>query len=133
MNSQLNKEEDRRDYGALHKMLMILEDKDPTLRLSARSWLQDSKLDYSRIIDPLLKEFMSNSQMFRSISGQLFYEKEYNADYVKENFEKLRNIILTTQEEFMEYILVSSYTEYIESQFCKVKDIMEVDVILGSQ
>ena len=30
---------DGRDYDALHKMLMILEDKDPTLRLSARSWL----------------------------------------------------------------------------------------------
>ena len=77
-------------------MLMILEDKDPTLRLAARSWLQDSKSDYSRIIDPLLKEFMSNSQMFRSISGQLFYEENYNAEYVKENFTKLRNIILTT-------------------------------------
>ena len=51
----------RRDYDALHKMLMILEDKDPTLRLSARSWLQDSKSNYSRIIDPLLKEFMSNN------------------------------------------------------------------------
>ena len=77
-------------------MLLILEDKDPTLRLSARSWLQDSKSDYARIIDPLLKEFMANNQMFRSYSGQLFYEDKYNADFIKENFTKLRNIILTT-------------------------------------
>ena len=54
---------------ALHEMLEVLEDNDPTLRLSARSWLQDSKKDYYRIIDPLLKEFMQNSHMFRSFSG----------------------------------------------------------------
>lgn len=93
---RVNVSEGRRDYDALHKMLMILEDKDPTLRLSARSWLQDPKSDYSRIIDPLIREFMSNNQMFRSITGQLFYEAEFNAEYVKENFTKLRNIILTT-------------------------------------
>lgn len=102
-----------RDYNALHKMLMILEDKDPTLRLSARSWLQDSKSNYSRIIDPLLKEFMSNNQMFRSFSGQLFYEDKYNTEYVKENFQKLRNIILTTQEEFIKYVVLEEYTDYI--------------------
>ena len=91
-------------------MLMILEDKDPTLRLSARSWLQDSKSDYSRIIDPVLKEFMSNNKMFRSFSGQLFYEGAYNADYVTENFTKLRNIILTTQEEFIKYIVLTKHS-----------------------
>lgn len=51
---------------------------------------------------------------------------------MKENFAKLRNIILTTQEEFIEYILVNKYTDYIEGEFSKIKDIMEVDVILGS-
>ena len=95
-------------------MLMILEDRDPTLRLSARSWLQDSKYDYSRIIDPLLKEFMTNNKMFRSFSGQLFYEDKYNAGYVKENFQKLRNIILTTQEEFIKYVVLEEYTDYIK-------------------
>lgn len=114
-------------------MLMILEDKDPTLRLSARSWLQESKSNYSRIIDPLLKEFMSNSQMYRSITGQLFYEQTYNATYVKENFAKLRNIILTTQEEFMEYILVSEYTDYIADQFSQTKQLMEVDVLISPE
>ena len=95
-------------------MLMILEDKDPTMRLGARSWLQESKNDFSRIIDPLLKEFMRNCDQYRNQeNGQLVYEKGYNAEYVVDNFGKLKNIILTTQEDFMEYILVSPYTEYI--------------------
>ena len=75
---------------------MILEDKDPSLRLATRSWLQESSSDFSRILDPILKELMCNNKMFRSFTGQLFYEQEYNANYVKDNFTKLRNIILMT-------------------------------------
>ena len=101
-------------------MLMILEEKDPTLRLSARSWLQDSKSDYSRIIDPLLKELILENLMFRSFSGQLFYESGYNALYIKENFTKLRNIILTTQEEFIKYVVSTPYSENVENQFNEV-------------
>ena len=115
---------ERRNYDALHKMLMILEDKDPTLRLSARSWLQDSKSDYSRIIDPLLKEFMTNNSMFRSYSGQLYYEDKYNADYIKENFTKLRNIILTTQEEFIKYVVLEPYSDYVKEHFQSVYEIV---------
>ena len=132
----LNEEDEtnrRRDYDALHKMLEILEDKDPTLRLAARSWLQESRSDYCRIIDPLLKEFMSNSRMHRSVSGQLFHKKEYNAEYVKENFAKLKNIILTTQEEFVEYILLTDISDYIEEDFNKIKECMEVDEIISQQ
>jgi hypothetical protein len=72
-NEGFQSETEDRGYTALHEMLQILEDNDPTLRLSARSWLQDSKKNYDRIIDPLLKEFMKNNHMFRSFSGQLFY------------------------------------------------------------
>ena len=112
---------------------MILEDKDPTLRLSARSWLQDSKYKFERIIDPLMKEFMRNCNFYRSQTGRLFFEKPYNADYVKENFAKLKNILLTTQEEFMEYILVSPYTEYIGDEFEKIKECLEVKQILNPE
>lgn len=77
-------------------MLLILDDTDPTLRMKCRSWLQDSKTHFLRILDPLLKEFMDNNGMYRSGSGQLFYVKNYDADIVIENFSKMRNIILTS-------------------------------------
>lgn len=38
--------EDGKKYLALHKMLLILEDNDPTLRLSCKSWLSESKQSY---------------------------------------------------------------------------------------
>ena len=87
-----------RSYVALHQMLMILEDRDPTLRLKCRSWLQESKTHFLRILDPLLREFMDNNGMYRSGSGQLFYMKNYETDIIIENFSKMRNIILTTAD-----------------------------------
>lgn len=52
------KDTDLRRYVALHNMLHILEDNDPTLRLSCKSWLSESKNFYRRILDPLLEEFL---------------------------------------------------------------------------
>jgi hypothetical protein len=45
-------------------MINFLEDPDPTLRLSCRSWLSQSSSKYNRIIDPLIEEFIKYS-MFK--------------------------------------------------------------------
>jgi len=50
-------------------MLSILEDQDPTMRLSCRSWLSESKSAYLRILDPLLTEFIDNNKIFVSFTG----------------------------------------------------------------
>ena len=114
-----DQQEPERSYVALHNMLLILEDDDPSLRLACRSWLQESKTDYLRILDPLLKEFMDNNRMYKSFSGQLFFVNNYNSSIVIENFTKLRNIILTTQEEFVQYCVTQKHSSYISNQFKK--------------
>lgn len=83
-------------YCALHNMLDILEINDPTLRLSCRSWLAESRLSYNRILDPLMEEFMLQSKMFVSSSKQLFFLSDYDTQIITKNFSKLRNIILNT-------------------------------------
>ena len=55
--------------------------------------------------------------MSRSYTGQLFFEKEYNAEYVKENFTKLRNIILMTEADFVKYICLNKHSSDIEKDF----------------
>ena len=50
-------------------MLNILEDNDPTLRLSCKSWLSESKAFYRRILDPLIEEFLANSKVYATYSG----------------------------------------------------------------
>ena len=116
--------EKERSYVALHNMLLVLEDDDPTLRLACRSWLQESKADYLRIVDPLFKEFMDNNKMYKSFSGQLFFVNNYDSSIVIENFTKLRNIILTTQEEFVQYCVTTRCSNYITGQFKKRYQLM---------
>lgn len=76
------KDTDLRRYVALHNMLHILEDNDPTLRLSCKSWLSESKSFYRRILDPLLEEFLSNSKVFVTHSGQIFFYEPYETQIV---------------------------------------------------
>ena len=71
--SMMDSLDEERAYNALHKMLEILEDKDPTMRLSCRSWLSESKRDYHRILDPLLSEFMENKKLMVSFTGQCLF------------------------------------------------------------
>jgi hypothetical protein len=94
-------------------MLQILDDDDPTLRLSCRSWLSESKATFQRILDPILDEFMENNKVFKSFSGQIFFLENYVPKIVIENFGKLRNIILNTQSEFIYYIVTNSISDDI--------------------
>jgi len=94
-------------------MLHILEDNDPTLRLQCKGWLQESKLYYRRILDPLLEEFLVNSKVFVTLTGQIFFYENYETKIVIQNFGKLRNIILNTQEEMIYYIMGRQATDYI--------------------
>lgn len=89
-------------------MLKILDDQDPNMRLACRSWLSDSKNSYDRILDPILTEFMENNQI---------NEQTYNPNIVTENFSKLRNIILNTQSEFIEYIVTIEVSDSISKKF----------------
>jgi hypothetical protein len=101
-------------------MLHILEDNDPTLRLSCKSWLSESKQYYRRILDPLIEEFLQNSKVIVTYSGQLFFYKDYEAHIVIENFGKLRNIILNTQEEMIFYMMGRNATDYIANSFSEM-------------
>jgi len=112
-----HQDKEERSYVALHNMLVILEDQDPTMRLSCRSWLSESKNSYHRILDPLLTELMDKKIMFVSFTGQLFFLDNYETKIVIENFGKLRNIILNTQDEFIRYIVTTQTSQDIEKQF----------------
>jgi hypothetical protein len=90
------KDTTERRYGALHNVLHFLEQNDPTLRLSCKSWLSDSKYYYNRILNPLVEEFLLNSKVFVTFTKQIFFYDMYDTKIVIENFGKLRNIILNT-------------------------------------
>lgn len=78
-------------------MINFLEDTDPTLRLSCRSWLSQNHKQFMRILDPIIEEFILNSKFIQKPnSDNVYIESKFNTQYVIENFGKLRNIILNT-------------------------------------
>ena len=87
------------------------------MRLSCRSWLSDSKSAYLRILDPLLTEFIDNNKVFVSFTGQLFFMEGYETSIIIENFGKLRNIILNTQDELIKYLVTTKLSSFIQQMF----------------
>lgn len=63
-------EVNEKKYLAVHNMINFLEDPDPTLRLSCRSWLSQQSRIFCRILDPLIEEFLNNAS-FKLGSEQL--------------------------------------------------------------
>ena len=94
--------------------------------MSCRSWLTESQSFFLGILDPLLNEFMDNNQFFKSFTGQVFFlEENYVPKNVINNFRKLRNIILNTQSEFIQYIVEEEISEHINTDFQKQFDHIE--------
>ena len=83
------------------------------MRLACRSWLSDSRSAYVRILDPLLTEFIDNNKVFVSWSGQMFFMDGYDTQIIIENFGKLRNIILNTQDELIKYIVTTKLSTFL--------------------
>jgi hypothetical protein len=87
------------------------------MRLACRSWLSDSRSAYVRILDPLLTEFIDNNKVFVSWSGQMFFMDGYDTQIIIENFGKLRNIILNTQDELIKYIVTTKLSTFLSMIF----------------
>ena len=68
-------------------MIQFLEDNDPTLRLSCKSWLSQSSKQYNRILDPLIEEFIENSK-FKFIDEKNFELDTFESNvYIDGDFE----------------------------------------------
>ena len=108
-------------YLALHNMINFLEDADPTLRLSCRSWLSQSK-HFNRILDPIIEEFICNSNFKTTSENSVIINGNFETQYVIQNFGKLRNIILNTQDDIIEYMINKKCTDYVVENYKGMKD-----------
>jgi len=52
-----------------------------------------------------------------TLTGQLFFFENYETKIVIENFSKLRNIILNTKDEMIQYMMYRNVTEYVQKTF----------------
>jgi len=66
-----------------------------------------------RILDPILEEFMQNSKIYVTLSGQVFFYSNYETQIIIENFGKLRNIIFNSKDEMINYMIFNPVTDSI--------------------
>jgi hypothetical protein len=80
-------------------MLDFLENEHPLIRHLSKSWLNEAKNQFRKIIDPLLKVLLDrDTKWYISLKKQLYFVKEYDNRRIIEAFRKLKNIIINAPE-----------------------------------
>jgi hypothetical protein len=57
--------------------------------------------------------------MYMSFTGQLFFVGDYNADHVRNNFDKMKDIILSLnpQDGFLRYLVTQEMTQTVKELY----------------
>ena len=121
-------------------MLDFLDNDNPLLRHSSKSWLLDSVFFLFRIIDPIFEILMQmNSnpmvsdqhhlKLYVTETKQYFFTDVYDTDIVQDSFRKLKSILITSNELFIQYIIrinisdrLKNHTQFFESNDLKTTD-----------
>ena len=83
----------------IFKMLDFLEHEHPLIRHLSKSWLNETKNQFRKIIDPLLKVLLDReTKWYISFQKQLYFTREYDNRRIIEAFRKLKNIIINAPE-----------------------------------
>ena len=107
-------------------MLDFLDNDNPLLRHSSKSWLLDSIPFLYRIIDPIFEILMQiNSnplvagehhlKLYTTETQQLFFTDVYDTEIVQDSFKKLKSILITSSELFIRYIIQIEASERLKN------------------
>ena len=98
----------------IFKMLDFLEHEHPLVRHLSKSWLSESKNQFRKIIDPLIKVLLDKeTKWFISFKKQLFFTREYDNRRIIEAFRKLKNIIINVPEISIGFFLKEKISQNI--------------------
>lgn len=96
-------------------MLDFLENDNPLIRHSSKSWLTDSIQLFYRILDPIFEVLLqSSTPWYVTENRQFFYLQEYETQNILEAFRKLKSILITATEQFIRYISQIRISEKIK-------------------
>jgi hypothetical protein len=113
----------------LFLMLDFLDNDNPLFRHAAKNWLIESIPLFYRIIDPLFEVLLQNkSQWYVTDSKQMFYAKIYETRRTNETFRKLKSILVTASDLFLNYVISMELSDYIKEIRMHFTD--EVDPIV---
>ena len=110
-----------KDNRCIFQMLEFLNDDEPRIRYSSKSWLLQSKEFLGRIIDPILEILILSTQGLVKVSeeNELLYVSKYDATKVENNFKRLKNMLISDKIDFIGFSLKCSIHPYLEELFTK--------------
>ena len=104
-------------------MMDFLDNDNPLLRHTSKSWLIDSIPHLYRIIDPIFEVLLTaNVSWYVTDTKQYFYTNVYNTSSANEAFRKFKSILITTNELFIKYISTIRVSEKLKSFREKIHD-----------
>jgi len=110
----------------LFLMLEFLDDHNPLLRHTCKSWLLDSVPFLYRILDPIFEVLMQveanpetgdiedSLQLLATDTKQYFFTKIYDTKTVQDTFRKLKGILITANELFIKYIVTVKISDRLK-------------------
>lgn len=100
----------------LFNMLDSLENDNPLLRHTSKTWLSDSIPYLFRVLDPIFEVLLQmTSKRYLTEGKQYFYTKPYDTTRANDAFKKLKSILIVANELFIRYISVIKVSEKLKT------------------
>lgn len=98
-------------------MLDYLNDDNPLIRHTTKSWLNDSKDKLGRVLDPLFEVLLlPNKQTEVNENDEIFYTKEYDSSEILKALRRIKSIWVENVG-FLIYISCNKPSENVTIQF----------------
>eukprot|EP00828_Plagiopyla_frontata_P022364 TRINITY_DN28949_c0_g1_i1.p2 TRINITY_DN28949_c0_g1~~TRINITY_DN28949_c0_g1_i1.p2 ORF type:complete len:253 (+),score=37.83 TRINITY_DN28949_c0_g1_i1:145-903(+) len=115
-------------------MLDLLEDVNPLIRHSAKSWLIDSKPLFFRILDPLFDALLDfNTKCFITPKKQFFYTQIYDTNKINDAFRRLKSILVTISDDLITYLINNTISAKLQDNLIHFQTTLIQNTVVTQQ
>ncbi|EAR92823.2 dopey, amine-terminal domain protein (macronuclear) [Tetrahymena thermophila SB210] len=111
----------------IYELLNYLQDDNPLIRYTSRSWLNDNLSYLSRIIDPLISDLLDEykqAEYFLTNNKKVLFKNEYNQDKVQNLYKQIKSIVSILREKFVLYCFNQTISFKIQQQIASINNMV---------
>ncbi|KAL4472004.1 hypothetical protein ABPG72_018506 [Tetrahymena utriculariae] len=111
----------------IYELLNYLQDDNPLIRYTSRSWLIDNLSYLSRILDPLISDILDEykqAEYFLANNKKVLFKNEYNQDKVQILYKQIKSIVSILREKFVLYCFNQTISFKIQQQIASIHNLV---------
>ncbi|KAL4450958.1 hypothetical protein ABPG74_021280 [Tetrahymena malaccensis] len=111
----------------IYELLNYLQDDNPLIRYTSRSWLIDNLSYLSRILDPLISDILDEykqADYFLTNNKKVLFKNEYNQDKVQNLYKQIKSIVSILREKFVLYCFSQTISFKIQQQIAQIHNMV---------